>query len=377
MACLELMLSHGARLGFDIEAVSLNHGLRAEAADEIALISRYCAARDVPHTVLDWAWDGVGNLQARAREARYGLIGAWAVARGIDCIALGHTRDDVAEGFLMRLARQAGVDGLARMDQRFSRAGVTWTRPLLDLGRAELRDYLTRQNLRWAEDPSNADPAFERVRARAALDALPLGLDTPGLASVAQMQGAARDALDHYTRAEAARHVIENAGDLILPASADIPEEVLFRLRRAALRWVGGDAYPPRREAMGAMADALAQGSAHTLAGCRISAEPDGTSWRVTRELATVSELSGARDALWDGRWEVSGPEGAFEIRALGEAVRDTDWRAAALPRASLEASPALWDGPTLVAAPVAGFGAGWTARATGRGNFLDFLGSR
>ena len=74
----------------------------------------------------------------------------------------------------------------------------------------------------------------------------------------------------------------------------------------------------------------------------------------------------------------MSGPHAPdLEIRALGEAVKDTPWREIDMPRASLTASPAVWRGETLVAAPVAGISNGWTAEATGRSNFAEFLISR
>ena len=90
------------------------------------------------------------------------------------------------------------------------------------------------------------------------------------------------------------------------------------------------------------------------------------------RDLATPT------DALWDGRWLLDGPhDPGLEIRALGEAVKDTPWRDTGMPRQSLLATPAVWQGETLIAAPVAGLANGWTAKATGRGKFTDFLISR
>ena len=385
MACLDLMLWHGRELGFPVEAVTVDHGLRAEAAEEIALVAAHCARREVPHSVLRWDWDRTGNLQAEARRARYRLIGEWARDRGIDRVALGHTQDDVAETFLMRLARASGVDGLSEMERSFEREGVTWLRPMVTHGREDWRAYLKRHGIAWTEDPSNEDEGFERVKARKVLAALgPLGIEAETLARVAHNIWTARTALDHYVWQEAQDYVVEDRGDLILPVEIPdrehtIPLEVIFRLRRAALQWVGAGAYPARGEAMAEADMALREKASHTLAGCLISpvrgAKFWQNRWRITREFNAVKDLATPSNALWDGRWRLEGPHAeGLEIRALGEAVKDTPWRETGMPRASLMASPAIWRGETLIAAPVAGLDAGWTAEATGRGNFTDFL---
>ena len=294
MACLDIMRWHGQDRGFPVEAITVDHGLRADAADEIALVSEYCVKNTISHTVLKWSWDGKGNLQANAREARYALIGDWARETGVDWVALGHTKDDVAETFLMRLARQSGVDGLAHMEARFERSGVNWCRPMMVHGRAEWRTYLTRHHIAWAEDPSNDDFAFDRVKARRALMALsPLGIDTDTLAAVAHNMHAARSALDHYVFFEVSKYAEVDQGDLILPNEMAepgdlIPQEIMFRMRRAALRWIGGRAYPPRTQALIDMDIELRDGTHHTLAGCHITRMAGERKfqnrWRITRE---------------------------------------------------------------------------------------------
>ncbi len=389
MACLDLMLWHGRELEFPVEAVTVDHGLRAEAADEIALVADFCAERDVPHSALRWNWDGTGNLQAEARAARYRLMADWARERRVDTIALGHTEDDVAETFLMRLARASGIDGLSAMERRFEREGVIWIRPIIAHGRQVWRTYLRRHGLNWAEDPSNEDDRFDRVKARDVLKALtPLGIDASTLSTVAVNLLVARAALDATVQDVVHRYVAEDRGDLILPTEMPeddrlpIPGEIMFRLHRYALQWIGGGDYPPRSDAMIALDIAMTAGKTHTLGGC-VFTQSTGktifdTRWRITREFNAVKHLATPTTALWDGRWALTGPHAPdLEIRALGEAVKDTPWRETGMPRQSLLASPAIWRGETLVAAPVAGFTEGWTAEATGRGKFTDFLISR
>lgn len=386
MACLDLMIEQGALHGFPVEAITVNHNLRTEAKQEIALVAEYCTSRGISHSVLEWNWDKTGNLQAEARKARYRLIAGWAIKRNVDWIALGHTMDDLAETFLMRLARKSGVDGLAQMDARFQRLGVTWIRPVVACSRQDLRTYNRTRNIIWAEDPSNDDPTFDRVKARQVLEALgPLGINSQVLASVAANLKLTQLTLDHYVRETERRYVSEDKGDLLLPIdqpadNAILPREIHMRLFREAIRWIGGGDYAPRSAAMMGLERAMSTGEPHTLGGCLISplSINGEKNWRITREYNTVKDLSTPTNTLWDGRWHLSGPHADdLEIRALGEAVKDTPWRETGMPRQSLLASPAIWRGDTLIAAPVAGLSNAWTAEATGRGNFADFLLSR
>lgn len=371
MALLDLMAWHAARLEVPVEAVTVDHGLRPEAADEAAFVAAHCAGRSIPHRTLTWDRAGGGNLPARARAARYRLIADWAAARGIDCVALGHTRDDQAENLLIRLSRSAGVDGLAAMEARFERHGVTWIRPLLSCAREDLRTYLDAREIRWCEDPSNEDPAYDRSRAREILRALaPLGLDTGTLARVSENLSDAKHALQHYTRAEAARLARQDGGDVVLTRAPvpPVPAEIERRLLVAAIQWVSGAPYPPRQSALAELEAALSRTDTFTMAGCVLTlSRPDGArnrSLRVTREWSAVKHLACPTDALWDGRWRLSGPHApGLEIRALGEAVAQCPgWRESGLPRQSLLASPAIWRGETLVAAPLAGVCGDWTA---------------
>jgi len=171
--------------GAPLAAVTVDHGLRPESAAEAREVARAAGALGLRHETLLWrGWDGHGNLQAAARDARHALIAEWARTEGRGTVLLGHTRDDQAETVLMALARAAGPDGLSAMQAACEARGVLWLRPLLGVGREELRAELRRRGAAWAEDASNADPRFERVRARRALRALaPVGIDAPALTS--------------------------------------------------------------------------------------------------------------------------------------------------------------------------------------------------
>lgn len=358
-----------------LRAVTVDHGLRSEAADEARAVSRLCAARDIPHDTLRWeGWTGQGNLQDQARRARYGLLTDWAAGQGVAAVALGHTQDDNAETFVMGLARGAGLDGLTGMRPGFRRDGVTFLRPLLGTRREALREYLRGQDVGWCDDPSNEDPAYDRVRVRRALATLEeLGIGAAHLSrSIANLRDT-RAALARTLADWARVHVAQDRGDLLIDAGGlgGLPPDMARRLLNAALRWVSGADYPPRAESV--MQIVTSPSVDRTLHGCLLRG--DGARLRISREPEAAKRAgSVATTALWDGRWRLDGPHAPeLDVSALTEADLPLcpDWRDTGLPRASLAASPAVRRGGELVAAPLAGLRDGWSAElANGRDDF-------
>ncbi|MGB3178934.1 MAG: tRNA lysidine(34) synthetase TilS [Albidovulum sp.] len=366
MALLSLFARIQARRGGQLRAVTVDHRLRPEAADEAQAVAAFCQKINVPHDILVWDHGEItGNLQDQARRARYGLIGEWAQRSGIGHIVLGHTADDQAETFLMGLAREAGIDGLSGMRPGWVESGIRWARPYLLTPRSDLRQYLTRHGISWIEDPSNADDRFTRIKARRVLERLrPLGISVEKLTGVVVNLGSARSALQTATSDAAHRIAQAEAGAVILDRVAfqALPAEISRRLLIGALKWVSGQDYAPRQAALMRVQEAVRGGRHTTLSGCRIHVSTAEV--QITREPKAVAGLEGPTDALWDGRWRVNGPHGAgLIIRALGnEGLRlCPDWRESGNSRAALIVSPAIWRDDTLISAPLTGFGAGWS----------------
>ena len=364
-----------------LKAATVDHGLRPEAAEEAAQVATGCTALDIPHETIRWqGWDGKGNLQDHARRNRYELLARWAKRHGLDTVCLGHTLDDQVETFLMRLKRSAGVDGLAGMEQVLFRYDMRFDRPLLGQRRATLRGYLEEKGVAWIDDPSNDDRQYDRVKARQALAALEeMGLKAEDIEHSMVNLRMASFSLKEHARDVAQKIVKEVAGDVVFDRAKLRRQnpELQHRLLSGALMFVSSEDYPPRWEAMAEAHSAIFQTRNMTLHGCLILSSD--MTVRITREFKAVERKRSATDAPWDGRWRLDGPHVSdLEIRALGEAIAECpEWRDAGLPRQSLLASPAIWRGETLVAAPVAGLSNGWEAKATGRGTFAGFLLSR
>ena len=355
-----------------MRVATVDHGLRAEAAEEARRVAAPAASLGLAQHTLTWRWDGAGNLQDAARRGRMRVLADWAAARGLKAVLLGHTRDDVAETFLMRLARGSGVDGLSAMAPRRMAEGTVWLRPLLGFTRAELRAELARRGLAWAEDPSNDDPRFDRARARQVLAPLaPLGIAAGTLAATADRLPSASTVLRGVASEAAGRAVRQGtAGEALIDAAgfADLPAEIAHRILAGVLVWIASADYPPRHEALQQLAAGLRQGRGGTLHGCLVSVSAGLIV--ACREAQAVAALEVPAPGLWDGRWHLSGPTsapasgGGLTIRALGEAglALCPDWRATAAARAALLAGPAVWQGDRLVAAPLAGRAEGWSA---------------
>ncbi len=355
-----------AARGEGLRAVTVDHGLRAESADEAAQVAALCQHLGVPHRVVKWeGWDRSGNLQDEARQARLRLISAWATEENITHIALGHTLDDQAETVLLRLARGSGVDGLSGMAARRVAGPLTWVRPLLHARRDELRAYLEAQNLEWIDDPSNDDPKYDRVKARQALAVLSnLDITIDGLVATADRMQDARTALEATTLTLAETCVeITDAGEVRLDMASfnAAPDELRFRLLSATLQWISGAPYRPRFDSLRGLLARIGYKNGQTLHGCVIRSHSGNII--VRREVSKVAPPC-LIDAVWDHRWVVTeyGHTPAKTIAALGEeGLRECEnWRDTGHAREVLLASPALWADGQLLAAPLAGMANGW-----------------
>ena len=202
VALLHLLV---AELGADgVRAGVVDHALREGSADDARRALGFAEALGVRGEVLTLAWLANANrAQQAAREARYAALCAQARAIGAQVIATAHSADDQAETLFMRAGAGSSWRGLAGIAP-FAAAplwpeglGLFVARPLLGARRGALRDYLRARGAGWIEDPANSNPAFERVRARARLEALEAsGFNSMRLVVLAARLRAHVDALD-------------------------------------------------------------------------------------------------------------------------------------------------------------------------------------
>ena len=342
-----------------LRAATVDHGLRAEAQQEAHWVRALCANLGIAHSILPACDLPSGpNLQARARRARYDALAAWGRDMACRCLCLGHSQTDVAESFLIRLARGSGVDGLSEMRGRWTDRDMEWRRPLLVFSREDLQGFLRAQGQGWCNDPSNEDAAFMRVRMRqAAQDLDALGLTGLRLAKTARRMRHVQEALEFSVQGLWPQVAKVDFTDVLFDREAlrPLPREYVERMLADALKWISGQPYRPRNSAL---LRALGAKKTTTLHGCVLIPQP-GNLLRISREFSAVAGQVAQAGALWDGRLSLVSSEKSYEIRALGPSGlgQCPAWRDSGRPRLALLASPALWQGQTLLAAPMAQFG--------------------
>ncbi len=354
----------------EFTVLSVDHGLRSEAAEEARRTGVLAASFGFTHHILVWEGKKPKTaIQAAARRARYDLMTGFCRAQGIPALATAHNADDQAETFLMRLRRGSGVDGLASMEPITVRSGVDLLRPLLSLTRSELESYLASQNQDWLEDPSNRDTHYERIRIRKALGEGALDIPAESVVLSARRLARARHALDAVTAQFLRKDLIlHDAGYATLPADALMrqPGEIMLRtLIRMARAFGGGGSVPQLAKAEAALAKLQAGASGATLGGCHFSHRKG--QMIATREYGRMSRaqvnVAPGSSVLWDNRFRITanavlpsgtilkplGTDGAQAARLAGADVKE-------MPRSALLSLPSFWRGGHLIHTPFLGY---------------------
>ena len=349
LALCKLAADWSAARGGRVLALTVDHGLRPEAAEEARWVGAQLAALGLEHRVVVLPAPPPDRaIQETLRRRRLDALTAVCRTAGILHLLLGHQADDLAETYWMRRRRGGGPRPVGPSLLTL-RDGMRLLRPLVGVSRQRLQDWLRVRGQTWVDDPSNADTAFERVRARAALLQA-----SDGTRAEARSAAHARHVLEGEVLAWIVKHVRpgrDGAADIDLPVP---PDAIAVEGVRRALAWVRGARRPPGPDAVARCL--VAPGVRHTVGGCLIV--PTRAGVRLCREAGRVTERLAAtpgRAQTWDDRWQVTaqvpgtigklGPEGARAWRAADAAV-------ARRHVLELSAFPGVWQDDGLVARP-------------------------
>ncbi|WP_026620267.1 tRNA(Ile)-lysidine synthase [Ensifer sp. WSM1721] len=303
--------------GFSLAACTVDHALRAESAAEAEAVASFSAELGIPHRIA--RWDGKKpetGIQAAARNKRYELLAEAAEALGADCIVTGHTLDDQRETIAMRGLRDAGGGhGAAGMAATMLYGRRIWVlRPFLDLRRAEIRSFLEGRGVGWLEDPSNANPKFERVRVRARLAASEHE-PAPSLGGRQRAASSARSAalIEKHIRVHdvlVAEVSSRQAGDI------DDPDWRRALLTVAAI--LGGRDHLPARATVERLSGFLRSGEPGRLTAGRVVFDRRSGALYLYREARNLPllEIRPGEKGVWDGRFTVTSKGPALTVTA-------------------------------------------------------------
>ncbi len=349
-----------SRGGF-VTALTVDHGLRADSAEDGRQVGRWLRGYGIHHRVLTSTEPRpASGLQAAARQARYALLETACRRAGLFHLLVAHTLDDQAETVLLRAASGSGPDGLAAMSPVTTTAAVAIVRPLLTVPRMQLRTTLQTFGQAWLEDPANASHLHTRVRLRGALAGLENAADvSPRLAVLAARLGKVRDVL-HGAEVAAIAAIcdLHPAGFAWLEAEglSSLPPAMGRRVLARTIASVGGRRFPPARTSLIRCLEAVThvQPRALTLGGCRLV--PGARMLLVCRENRGLPAAAAAPtgEIWWDRRFLIhvgqTAPGPARHLARLGRdgwaAVRSArpSVRTDPIPDAARRTLPALWD---------------------------------
>lgn len=371
---LAILMAKWARVVF----ITFDHGLRKGSAAEAIKVSKWLKRFGFEHYILKWdAVKPSKDIQAEARRARYKALADFCRKKGLQQLVLGHTQDDQAETFLIRLLRGSGVDGLSSMAPvthmgRGTRALIL-LRPFLGIPKARLVATLKQHKQSWIEDPSNQNFDFTRIKVRQLLAKVSIpGFSSETLSKTAYRMRRVRKFLESETQKLMTCSVIfydEGYAKMNLKPLRDAHEEIALRALAKILMSVSAEIYPPRIESLEKLYRSLMnkkiKGS--TLMGCRIVFSQSGKDeLLIAREAAAVKDtltLKGGERKIFDNRFEVAlaRTEKSGKVKVLGEAgwrrlvAHYPSLRLQPLPYVVKISLPALFRGNQVIAVPQLG----------------------
>lgn len=281
--------------GPEIHALTVDHGLRNESAEEAQQVGGWIKSwPKMTHKILRWEGAKPDScIMEEARHARYNLMADYCQTQNIGPLFMAHHQDDQAETFLIRLAAGSGLDGLSGMREvQPYNESMRLVRPLLNLDKEDLLSICRENDIPYIEDPSNLSKDYLRPRLRAAREVLEEeGLTSKRLARTARRLRRARGALEKIAQAAFGKILKEKDKNRLvfdLAGLRELPEEISLRIVLSAIAQIGcGQAYGPRMEKVEDLLAAIMKGETfkpRTLGGALFAIKDKNTSLYIERE---------------------------------------------------------------------------------------------
>jgi tRNA(Ile)-lysidine synthase len=364
MALLLLAQQWAQRHKGSVVALTVDHGLRPNSAQESEQVHAWATKRGIHHETLKWEGPKPSShIQEKARNARYHLLLSWCKDNQVSTLLLGHHQQDQEETFWLRLTGGSGLEGLTGMKESSRREGVTLLRPLLGVCKESLKQILKAEGQDWIEDPSNHHPHFFRGKLREVLQNE--GLSTSRV--IKTMTKLQEDAcFIHDQLKEALKEILccHPGGYLSLQKEAflNLHPALSKRILSLCVQWFSSSSYSLRSHHIQGIQEKLKHGLPFTAGTIYWFHQQERI--YLSRELSCVQSPLKVADVktpiLWDNRFWIDPqinlcvPPDTF-VSLLGEGQKSFI-ESSEIPRRLWPSLPALWIQEKVVAVPHLGY---------------------
>ena len=263
-----------SQVNFSFLSIIVDHKLRIESSKEAQEVSKLLNDKGIASKIIEWEGEKPkSNIQEEARLARYEILTNYCKANNFNYLLTAHQKNDQAENFIIRLEHGSGLYGLSGIQQKTKINQVKVIRPLLNLDKNQLKDFLNSKNIEWVEDPSNENEKYARVKARNFLKSSPHLIKK--LINASNNLNNAREAIEFYVDKFFKENVTINDQNAVF--DFDIfnqqPQEIRFRVLDLILHRVIGIEQKIRGERINNLLHKIILGkdfTASTLGKCLI-----------------------------------------------------------------------------------------------------------
>ena len=251
--CMALMFKEiSQRNNFTIKAFVVNHNIRKGSREEADQVCALLQKEGIPAEVLHYEGEKFSsNIQEKARNIRYELLINACKKAGIPYLCTAHNSNDNAETILQRIIRGTGVKGVAGIFEQMRVNDTTIFRPMLNVSRKEIEEYMSKQNIPVVQDPSNNDPRYLRTHCRQMISSF---YDSDTLVKRLNLLASNMSRVEEHLTQETSKQVqntytadIFGYGKLDLKKFTSLDKEIALRVLAHAAGTVGKDITASRR----------------------------------------------------------------------------------------------------------------------------------
>ena len=295
------LLHWAVKIGLNVTALHVNHGLRDAADTETQYVVDLCKKLQIPYQVFYWTDDKpTTGLEAAARDVRYKFMTDWCLENNIDALMIAHQADDQIETFLMNLSRGSGVSGLSAMQPESYRNGVKIIRPLLGIFRSELIKYCDENDIKYFDDEMNEDESYTRVKIRKNRHLMldKLGISDSRILLAIENLSRARDALDSNIDSLVQSVLYDDYALFSDSFLFDLPPDISLKFIGVLIQTIGGNNYQPRLNSLVFALSKLKSDCKFTLGHCtlrrfknQILIVPEGAKTSIRKKNEKIKRL--------------------------------------------------------------------------------------